>query len=145
MAEPTTTPALSLDTDPAPTLTLDAPAPVAPSLTLDTAAATPADAAVVTPPPAAVLDESSLSPDEQKAVNDFSEKIDLTNSTQVLQYGASSQKKVADFSSAALDNIRTKDLGEVGGMVTDLITELKGFDASSEAPKGIFGFFKKST
>ncbi|MEG0166969.1 MAG: toxic anion resistance protein [Ruthenibacterium sp.] len=140
---PNTAPALTLDTAApvAPALSLDAAD--APALTLDTASATPADAAVKQTPPPAVLDESSLSPEEQKTVSDFSEKIDLTNSTQVLQYGASSQKKVADFSSAALDNIRTKDLGEVGGMVTDLITELKGFDASTEAPKGIFGFFKK--
>ena len=71
-------------------------------------------------------------------------KIDLSNSTQILQYGAASQKKVADFSTSALENIRTKDLGEVGDMVTGLITELKGFDATAEQPKGIFGWFKKA-
>ena len=61
-----------------------------------------------------------------------------------MQYGAASQKKVADFSTSALENIRTKDLGEVGDMVTGLITELKGFDATAEQPKGIFGWFKKA-
>ena len=76
-------------------------------------------------------------------MDDFSEKIDLTNSSQVLQYGASSQKKVADFSTSALESVRTKDLGEVGGMITNLVAELKGFDPNEEA-KGIFGFFKKS-
>lgn len=135
-------PSLSLgDTPAAPTLSLEAEAPAAPSLTLDTNTTTPADQKSVTPE---VLDESSLSAEEQQQVNDFSEKIDLTNSTQVLQYGASSQKKVADFSSSTLNNIRTKDLGEVGNMVTGLITELKGFDANEEQSKGIFGFFKKS-
>ena len=77
-------------------------------------------------------------------MEDFAKKIDLSNSTQILQYGAASQKKVADFSTSALENIRTKDLGEVGDMVTGLITELKGFDATAEQPKGIFGWFKKA-
>ena len=77
-------------------------------------------------------------------MEDFAKNIDLSNSTQILQYGAASQKKVADFSTSALENIRTKDLGEVGDMVTGLITELKGFDATAEQPKGIFGWFKKA-
>ncbi|MEG0769015.1 MAG: toxic anion resistance protein [Ruthenibacterium sp.] len=117
--------------------------PTAPGLTLEPLAAEEPAAQTKAAPAAAVLDDSTLSADEKKAVDDFSEKIDLTNSTQVLQYGAASQKKVADFSSAALENVRTKDLGEVGGMVTSLVSELKGFDASTES-KGIFGFFKKS-
>lgn len=78
-------------------------------------------------------------------MDEFAEKIDLRNSTVVLQYGAASQKKVADFSSSTLENIRTKDLGEVGEMVTGLVTELKSFDATEEAPKGIMGFFRKAT
>ena len=77
-------------------------------------------------------------------MEEFSQKIDLSNSTQVLQYGAASQKKVADFSETALNSIRTKDLGEVGDMITGLVTELKGFDATAEQPKGILGFFKKA-
>ena len=130
----------------APALTLEE-APAAPSLTLETQPVTPADSKAAeetkAAPPPAMLDDSTLSAEEKKAVEEFAEKIDLTNSTQVLQYGAASQKKVADLSGAALDNIRTKDLGEVGDMVTGLIGELKSFDATAEAPKGIFGFFKK--
>jgi uncharacterized protein YaaN involved in tellurite resistance len=91
-----------------------------------------------------MAEESGLSPEEKQQVEDFAKKIDLSNSTQILQYGAASQKKVADFSTSALENIRTKDLGEVGDMVTGLITELKGFDATAEQPKGIFGWFKKA-
>ena len=129
------TPNLTLGEE-APTLTLTAEEPAAPTLE-----AAPAPAKKIEP---VVLDESSLSEAERKQVADFSEKIDLTNSTQILQYGAASQKKVADFSSATLENIRTKDLGEVGDMVTNLIGELKGFDANNES-KGIFGFFKKTS
>lgn len=90
------------------------------------------------------LDESTLSPEEAKAVAEFAAKIDITDSAMVLQYGAASQKKVADFSGSALEKVRTKDLGEVGSMVTSLIAELKGFDASAEKPKGILGLFKRA-
>lgn len=128
----------------APVLTLSDDAPVAPSLTLDVEEPKQAEPQPAPQPQAKILDDSSLSEDEKKQVADFSEKIDLTNSTQVLQYGASSQKKVADFSSAALETIRTKDLGEVGNMITDLVGELKGFDPNEET-KGFFGFFKKSS
>ena len=79
---------------------------------------------------------------EKKMVAEFAEKIDITNSNMVLQYGADAQKKLAGFSESALNNVRTKDLGEVGDMLTDLIGELKGFDAEEES-KGLFGFFKK--
>jgi uncharacterized protein YaaN involved in tellurite resistance len=127
-----------------PVLTLSDDAPVAPSLTLDIEEPKQAEPQPAPQPQAKILDDSSLSEDEKKQVADFSEKIDLTNSTQVLQYGASSQKKVADFSSAALETIRTKDLGEVGNMITDLVGELKGFDPNEET-KGFFGFFKKSS
>lgn len=135
-------PGLSLESAEVPSLTLDAAAPIAPSLTLDAVPEKAVEEAPVVAP--VVLDDSSLSPEEKKAVNDFAAKIDLQNSTQVLQYGASSQKKVADFSESALSNIRTKDLGEVGEMLTGLVGELKGFDAT-EQPKGIMGFFKKAT
>jgi len=86
----------------------------------------------------------SLSEAEKKMVADFAEKIDISNSNMVLQYGADAQKKLAGFSESALNNVRTKDLGEVGNMLTDLIGELKGFDAEEES-KGLFGFFKKQT
>ena len=75
-------------------------------------------------------------------VDAFAQKIDITNSQQVLQYGSACQKKIGDFSEAALSKVSTKDLGEVGGMITDLIGELKNFDAAEEE-KGILGFFKK--
>ena len=89
------------------------------------------------------LDESSLTDEERKLVDDFAEKIDVTNSTMILQYGASAQKKLSDFSESALSNVRTKDLGEVGEMVTSLVTELKGFDTDEEE-KGFLGLFKKT-
>ena len=89
------------------------------------------------------LDESSLTEGERAMVQDFSEKIDITNSTMILQYGSSAQKKLSDFSESALSNVRTKDLGEVGGMITGLVSELKSFDVD-EDDKSVFGFFKKT-
>ena len=88
------------------------------------------------------MEDVVLSESEQQMVDDFSKKIDLRNSDIVLQYGAACQKKIADFSDTALDNVRTKDLGEVGNMITSLVTELKGFSAEPES-KGILGIFKK--
>lgn len=88
------------------------------------------------------IDDSMLSEEEKKAVEQFSQQIDITNSAQVLQYGAGAQAKVADFSQKALDNVRTKDLGEVGNMIAGVVTELKSFDVDEEE-KGIAGFFKK--
>lgn len=87
------------------------------------------------------FEKQRFSPEEQKMIDDFAEKINLTNTNVVLQYGAGSQKKMADFSESALNSVRTKDLGEVGGLLTSLVTELKGF--GDEAPKGIKGFFKR--
>ena len=142
-----TTPNLTLDELAAPSLTLEQQAPAAPGLTLDAAPEQQAEQPAEAPKPLdadAMAEESGLSPEEKQQVEDFAKKIDLSNSTQILQYGAASQKKVADFSTSALENIRTKDLGEVGDMVTGLITELKGFDATAEQPKGIFGWFKKA-
>ncbi|MBA4687958.1 MAG: toxic anion resistance protein [Candidatus Galacturonibacter soehngenii] len=91
-----------------------------------------------------VYDESSLSPKEQKMVDEFAEKIDLTQSNLILQYGAGTQKKIADFSENALNNVRTKDLGEIGEMLTGVVAELKSFDAEEEE-KGFLGFFKKTS
>lgn len=90
------------------------------------------------------LDKSQLTPEEQKLVSAFAQKIDLTDTNQVLQYGAGAQKKIADFSGSALANVRTKDMGEVGGMLTDLVTELKGLEIKPEEKKGFFGFLKKT-
>ena len=83
-----------------------------------------------------------LTPEEKKMVADFAAKIDLRSSNAVLQYGAGAQKKIADFSESALENVKTKDLGEVGDMLAGVVTELKSFDEEEEE-KGIFGFFKK--
>lgn len=89
------------------------------------------------------MDESNFTEEEKKMVEEFSETIDLRNSAVVLQYGASSQKKIADFSQSALESVRTKDLGEVGDMITDLVVELKGLSAEPE-DKGFLGIFKKA-
>lgn len=83
-----------------------------------------------------------LTPEEKKMVADFAAKIDLRSSNAILQYGAGVQKKIADFSESALENVKTKDLGEVGDMLAGVVTELKSFDEEEEE-KGIFGFFKK--
>lgn len=92
---------------------------------------------------ATVIEEPELTPEEQKMVDEFASKIELSNSNLILQYGAGAQKKIADFSESALGNVRNKDLGEVGELLTDVVKQLKGFD-SEEEQKGIFGFFKKS-
>ena len=134
---------LDLNVPAAPSLTLDA-APAAPTLTLDTAA----DEKVIAESKKATpvqVEDTPLSPEEQKMVNDFAEKIDITNSQMVLQYGAASQKKLSDFSETALSRVKTKDMGETGELITNLISELQGFDAATEQPKGIFGFFKKTS
>ena len=134
---------LDLNVPAAPSLTLDA-APAAPTLTLDPAA----DEKVIAESKKATpvqVEDTPLSPEEQKMVNDFAEKIDITNSQMVLQYGAASQKKLSDFSETALSRVKTKDMGETGELITNLISELQGFDATTEQPKGIFGFFKKTS
>lgn len=90
------------------------------------------------------LDESMLTEQERKMVNDFADKIDLNNSGMVLQYGAGAQKKMADFSESALENVRSKDLGEIGELLSGVVTELKSFEVDEEE-KGFLGFFKKSS
>ena len=134
---------LDLNVPAAPSLTLDA-APAAPTLTLDPAA----DEKVIAESKKATpvqVEDTPLSPEEQKMVNDFAEKIDITNSQMVLQYGAASQKKLSDFSETALSRVKTKDMGETGELITSLISELQGFDATTEQPKGIFGYFNKTS
>lgn len=85
----------------------------------------------------------TLSPEEQKMVQDFAAQIDISNTQQILQYGAGCQKKIADFSESALSNVRTKDMGEVGEMLTQVVAELKSMGEDEEESKGLFGMFKK--
>ena len=91
-----------------------------------------------------IEDRIELTPEEQKVVDEFIAKIDLTNTNHILQYGADAQQKMADFSDTALESVRTKDLGKVGDSLTDLVKELKGFSALEEK-KGFLGFFKKAS
>ncbi len=86
---------------------------------------------------------TELTPEEQKMVDDFAARIDLANSQMILQYGAGCQKKIADFSDTALGNVRTKDMGEVGEMLTQVVAQLREFDEDEDA-KGLFGLFKKN-
>lgn len=90
-----------------------------------------------------VWDDTALTPEERKAVDEFSNQIDLRNSNVVLQYGAGTQKKMADFSENALSSVRTKDLGEVGNLLSGVVTELKSFDA--EEQKGFLGIFRRAS
>lgn len=117
----------------------------APTLTLnpfgqeDNAAGTTQNAQA---PAEAKAPEIVLTPAEQKMVDDFAAQIDLNNTQMVMQYGAGSQKKIADFSENALNNVRTKDMGEIGQMLTNVVSELKDFNEEEE--KGFLGFFKKT-
>lgn len=94
--------------------------------------------------PADYFEKTALTPAEQTMVDEFSQKIDLSNSAIVLQYGAACQKKVADFSDSALEGVRTKDLGQTGDMISELVTELKGFSVDAEDERGFLGLFKKA-
>lgn len=116
-----------------PTLTFDVPDQADPPA--------PVEAAAVEAPK---LDDSILTDEERKMVDNFAQKIDLYNSGAILQYGAGTQKKMADFSEAALENVRTKDLGEIGDMLSSVVTELKSFDVQEEE-KGFLGIFKKTS
>ncbi len=98
---------------------------------------------VVTEEKKEVLDDSMLSEEEKAQVEAFSKQIDLTNSAVILQYGAGTQKKMADFSETALENVKAKDLGEVGELLSGVVTELKNFD--EEESKGFLGIFKKTS
>ena len=93
---------------------------------------------------AADLDDSMLTDEEKRQVEEFSKQIDITNSAQVLQYGAGAQQKVASFSEKALENVRSKDLGEVGNMISGVVAELKSFDVDEEE-KGFFARLKKGS
>ena len=133
-----------------PELTLDPNAAEAvPTLTLEPELDTPATPAPPVVEPAkpeaepVKLDDSMLTEAEKKVVEDFSKKIDIMDSNLVLQYGAAAQKNVAGFSENALASVRTKDLGEIGDSLSELVVELKGF-GEEEEKKGLFGLFKKA-
>ena len=121
------------------------------NLTLDpfgsAAAAAPAPAAAAPEAPAQsvpALDESAFSESERKMINDFSEKIDITDSTTVLGFGASAQKKISDFSDTALNGVRNKDFGETGEMITSLIAQLREMNDDAEDEGGFLGLFKST-
>ncbi len=95
--------------------------------------------------PVEKLDLSSLSPAEQAAVRDFSEKIDIKNTDQVMNYGSAAQKNISEFSDAALSSVKTKDLGECGDMLSELVVELKGLNFDEEEKKSFLGLFKKAS
>jgi len=118
-----------------PTLVFDAPEPELPVVTDTTAE--------IVVPQEEKLDETILTPEEQKAIDEFCDKIDIHNSNAILQYGVGAQKKLASFSENTLENVKTKDLDEVGTMLSDVVVELKGFDVEEEQ-KGFLGLFKKS-
>lgn len=118
---------------------LETPAPGIPTLTLD---GVEEEKPVAEEKKEEEQPEVQLTPEEQKVVDDFAEKIDITSSALVMQYGSGAQKKIANFSDTALANVRTKDLGEVGDEIANLVVELKSFDAGEEE-KGFLGFFKK--
>ena len=121
-----------------------------PSLTLEPNAAAAVEEA---PVPQAVKEDipvekpelSKLSPAEQAAVKEFAGKIDILNTEQVMNYGSAAQKNITEFSDAALSSVRTKDLGEVGDMLSDLVIELKGLNFDPEEKKGFLGLFKKTS
>ena len=121
-----------------PTLTLD---PFGESESRPSAPAVPISHADEQP---SVIEETPLNAEEQKIVDEFASKIELKNSNVIIQYGSGAQKKIAEFSESALNNVRTKDLGEVGALLTDVVTELKNFDAE-EDEKGFLGIFKRTS
>ena len=108
-------------------------------------AAAPAEEEVKKDIPIERPELEKLSPAEQAAVKAFAEKIDVLNTEQVMNYGSNAQKNISEFSEAALNSVRTKDLGEVGGMLGDLVVELQGLNFDPEEKKGFLGLFKKAT
>ena len=114
---------------------------ITPNLTLEPDMEPAVETALVQQQEAAQTPEPVLTPEEQAMVAAFAEKIDVENTAQILQYGAGTQKKMADFSDTALANVRTQDLGQVGDLIVDVVGELKGFE--TEEKKGLLGFFQK--
>ena len=127
-----------------PTLTLHPTATESAMQEAPAAPGAPAPAAQEAEAPKDRLNIDSLSPAEQAAVREFSRQIDVTDTNLVLSYGAGAQKNISDFSGQALNNVRTKDMGEVGDMLASLVTELKGLEFEEKEKKGFLGFFKKA-
>jgi len=119
-----------------------APIPEAPAAVTESIQQTAAP--VQEPEPAPRLDDSQLTDAEKKAIDDFINRVDITNPDHVLLYGADAQKKIADFSQTALDAVKTQDTGEVGNMLVNLVAELKGFQKDSDEPKGLAKLFSKA-
>ena len=132
------------ETNQMPLLTLNSPAPKAEETAAASVQQTTA-AAPAAPEASPRLDDSQLTDAERKAIADFVGKLDVTNPDHVLLFGADAQKKIADFSDTALDAVKTQDTGEVGNMLINLVTELKGFEADTEEPKGLKKLFSKPT
>lgn len=132
------------ETNQMPLLTLNTPAPKAEETATASIQQTTA-AAPAAPEASPRLDDSQLTDAERKAIADFVGKLDVTNPDHVLLFGADAQKKIADFSDTALDAVKTQDTGEVGNMLINLVTELKGFEADTEEPKGLKKLFSKPT
>lgn len=127
-----------MNSTPTPTLTFD-PFPEAKQEiveTVETVQEQPAEPA---------FDESTLTQEERQMVDNFASQIELTNSNLILQYGAGAQKKIADFSESALNSVKTKDLGEIGEMLSNVVTELKNFENTEEEKGGFLGFFKNKS
>ena len=122
-----------------PTLTLDPNSPLADPVP----EAPPVPQVQEAPLPPSDLEESRLSEAERQVVEEFAQKIDVTDSNMILQYGAAAQKNVSEFSETALQQIRTKDLGQIGDTLTGLVKELQSFDPGAREKKGLFGFFQK--
>ncbi len=132
------------ETNQMPLLTLNPPAPKAEESAAASIQQTAATAPAA-PEASPRLDDSQLTDAERKAIADFVGKLDVTNPDHVLLFGADAQKKIADFSDTALDAVKTQDTGEVGDMLINLVTELKGFEADAEEPKGLKKLFSKPT
>jgi uncharacterized protein YaaN involved in tellurite resistance len=138
MTEQNTTqaaPVLTLEPDAAPTLTLGV---------VDESAVPQAPIVPVKEYTEAIIENVQLTPEEKKQVDDFAEQIDIKNSAIILQYGSGAQSKMSNFSESALSSVRAKDMGQVGGMLTSLVSQLRSFDVTEEKGGGFGGFFKKS-
>jgi len=136
MATENSIPSLTLDPTPAAVAVQELSVKEEPEQAAQTAEETTAGSSVK-------LELDGLSPEEQAAVKEFSSKIDIENSEQVMNYGSAAQKNISEFSDAALSTVKTKDMGAVGDMLTSLVTELKGMDFTEEEKKGFLGLFKK--
>ena len=119
------------------------PAPAAPNPTAAAAATAEAPIEEIKEEVQEEVKKQTFTPEEQAQIDEFAKKIDITNSSLVFQYGAGTQQNIASFSDTALNNVRSKDLGEVGDMIAGLVTELRSFNVDTEEKKGLFGFLRQ--